>query len=406
MNLRHFKYEAYHEDDRRVTGSFDAVSQLECIEYLKLKKLKVTKLTETKSIITRLNGITIDRILSKKQLVFFLKQFSSLIDAGFSLTKGLKTIALQQDNKYIRRLYFDIYEKLENGETFSNALKSHPKEFPQMLIQMMEIAEFSGNIAKTMLEMSLYYEKQIRTKTQITNTVRMPIIYLLITLVIAVMMVAFVFPNIEELFLSFENAELPAITVFFLNTSQFFENYGLTVFLLLIVFILGLYVLKRYIKDFDYLISKSILKMPVFGELLRMYNQILIANTLSQMMSNGVRSLQALISTKGLVNNLVYKDLIDETITNIKNGDKFSKSFLNSEYVDPIMTNMIETGENTGELPDLMYNLSNYYDEMSQIRIDKIKNSLQPILLVIVYSIIGIMLLAVMLPMLSLSGEI
>ncbi len=406
MNLHHYQYEAINARGKKVKKGMDAVSKLEVVEYLTAKNYQVISLKEVNHIFTKLNSINVNNVLPRKQLVFFLKQFSSLIHAGFTLTDAVKSLALQQDNKYQRRLLFDIYESLLNGDSFSTALKRYPKEFPQMLVKMIEISELSGHLAETMLEMSAYYEKQIKTRSEIIGTIRMPLIYLGITILIAIGMVLFVFPNISDLFSSFEDAELPGITVFFLAASDYINLHFLNILLIIIGLVVIIYLANKYIDAFNKAMSISLLELPIFGQLVKMYNQILIANTLSQMLSHGIQALSALLSIRGLLRNRIYKKLIDETIVNITNGEKLSKSFTKSEWIDPIMAHMIETGESTGDLPSLMKNLSEYYNDVSDLRIERIKASLQPILLIFIYTFIAIMLLAVMLPMLSLSGQI
>jgi type II secretory pathway component PulF len=137
-----------------------------------------------------------------------------------------------------------------------------------------------------------------------------------------------------------------------------------------------------------------------------MTNQILIANSLSQMLSNGIHSMQALETTRDILEHDVYKELITKTLNYLQDGKPFSKAFEESPHIDPIMAKMIATGEKTGDIPKLMANLSEYYNGISEIRVQQIKNSLQPILLIVVYAIVGVMILAIMLPMLSLGTQI
>ena len=137
-----------------------------------------------------------------------------------------------------------------------------------------------------------------------------------------------------------------------------------------------------------------------------MNNQILIANSLSQMLSNGVNSIKALQTTRGILTNVIYKELILKTLKYIEDGKPFAKAFEESNYIDPIMARMISTGEKTGNIPKLMENLSAYYNGVSEMRIQQLKNSIQPILLLVVYAIVGILILAIMLPMLSLGSQI
>ena len=149
-----------------------------------------------------------------------------------------------------------------------------------------------------------------------------------------------------------------------------------------------------------------VLKSPIFGQLVEIYNQIIIANSLAQMMANGVNTLLALKTIKELLKNDIYKEILQKTTDYIQDGQPFSKAFQESEFIDPVMSKMISTGETIGDIPNLMMNLAEYYNDISEMKVEKLKNAIQPILLVIVYSIVGLLLIAIMLPMLSLGEQI
>ncbi|MFH0993332.1 MAG: type II secretion system F family protein, partial [bacterium] len=146
--------------------------------------------------------------------------------------------------------------------------------------------------------------------------------------------------------------------------------------------------------------------LPIAGPLIRMTNQILIANALAQMLESGINSVQALQTVRTVLSNVIYKDLLTKTLAYVDDGFPFSKAFEESEYIDPIMAKMIATGENTGDVPGLMKNLSIYYNGVSELRVEQIKNAIQPILLLFVYAMVAVMILALMLPMLSLGSQI
>jgi type IV pilus assembly protein PilC len=406
LQLRNFKYIAINADGKTIKGKMEALSKSVCVKYLQAKNYKVKSMTEYKNIITYLEQITIGRLIKPKQLVFFLKQLGSLLNSGVKLLPALELLSLQQENKNIRKLYFELYQQVYNGNLLSNGMARRPKEFPNLLIQMVKVGELSGELPETILKMSEYYESQIKLSSEIKGATRMPLIYLGAAIVISIGMLLFVFPNITGLFASFEGAELPGITQFFLDTGDFFQAFAIFIFggaaLIAAIF----YFLFKYNKKFHYLIKLGLLKLPVFGSLIQMTNQILIANSLSQMLSNGIHSMQALETTRDILEHDVYKALITKTLDYLQDGKPFSKSFEESPYIDPIMAKMIATGEKTGDIPKLMSNLSEYYNGISEIRIQQLKNSLQPILLILVYAIVGVMILAIMLPMLTLGTQI
>jgi len=406
MQLRNFHYEAVDPNGKKVTGYFETVNKYTCLRYLESKNLRVKSIVDKTNIITKLNQIVLDNILPKKALVFFLKQLGALLRAGIDIVSALELLALQQDNRHQRRLFFELNQSVYNGFSLSKAMSEHSKEFPKMLVQMIEIGEISGKLPETILKMADYYEKQLKLTTSIKGAVRTPLIYLAVVILIAVGMFLFVFPSITTLFNSLDNAQLPGITVFFLNVSEYFANNSITILISTILFVLVFYLLYKYESNFHRFVTIALLKAPLFGKLIEIYNQIMIANSLAQMMSNGVNSLLALSTIKDLLNNVVYKDLIKKTIDNIQDGKPFAQSFQESDYIDPVMTKMISTGETIGDIPTLMINMAEYYNDVSDIRIEKLKNSIQPILLIVVYAIVGVLLLSIMLPMLSLGSQI
>ncbi|BCR35580.1 type II secretion system F family protein [Mariniplasma anaerobium] len=406
MQLRNFKYTAINADGKTIKGKMEALSKSVCVKYLQAKNYKVKSIVEYKNIITYLEQITIGRLIKPKQLVFFLKQLGSLLNSGVKLLPALELLSLQQENKNIRKLYFELYQQVYNGNLLSNGMARRPKEFPNLLIQMVKVGELSGELPETILKMATYYESQMKLSSEIKGATRMPLIYLGAAIVISIGMLLFVFPNITGLFAAFEGAELPGITQFFIDTGDFFQAYAIFIFAVAAIIAGLFYFLNKYNKKFHYVVKLGLLKLPVFGSLIQMTNQILIANSLSQMLSNGIHSMQALETTRDILEHDVYKELITKTLNYLQDGKPFSKAFEESPHIDPIMAKMIATGEKTGDIPKLMANLSEYYNGISEIRIQQIKNSLQPILLILVYAIVGVMILAIMLPMLSLGTQI
>lgn len=406
MKIRSFKYTAENQKGENIKGKMEAINREICHKFIESKNYKVIEIREYNNIITALNNITIGSLIKQKDLIFFLKQLGSLLTSGVPLLSALELLSLQNEKRNLRRLYFELYHEVYNGYSFSNALSKRPKEFPKLLVQMVQVGELSGDLDNMVIQMAEYYDKQLKISNGIKGAIRMPAIYLIATLLIAAGMLLFVFPNITDLFSSFGDAELPAITQFFLDTGSFFEKYILAIAIVIIGVVSTVFLLDRYHKKTHLFFTKAILKLPVIGKLIQMHNQIMIANALSQMLANGVNSLDALKIIKTFIKNTVYKKIILKTIAYIEDGRPFSRAFEESNYIDPIMAKMIATGEKTSDVPNLMKNLSKYYNGISDLRVEQLKNALQPILLLFVYSIVGVMILAIMLPMISLGGQI
>jgi type IV pilus assembly protein PilC len=406
MILRIFKYVARNADGKTVRGRIEANDREVAAQFLKTKNYVNLQLVEYRSVLSRLNQVSFGKSLKTTQMIFFLRQLGSLLKAGVTILPALELLSLQQDKHRLRLIMFEVYQQVYNGLSLSKALASRPKEFPKLLVLMVEVGEISGTLADTIVAMASYYDRQAKIGGQIKGAIRMPVIYLAAALVIAAGMILFVFPNITGLFASFGDAELPGITKFFLATGDFAAAHALPIFgggaalLLLLVY------LNKHVSAFHRFLVVLTLRMPIAGPLIRMANQILIAGSLSQMMENGINSVTALQTVRSVVTNVVYKDLITKTLAYVDDGWPFARAFEESEFIDPIMARMIATGERTGDVPGLMKNLSIYYDGISEQRVEQIKNAIQPILLLFVYALVGVMIIALMLPMISLGSQI
>jgi len=406
MAVQNYRYVAKTLKGKTVKGKLDAVNRYICIKYLEAKNLEVEQLTEYKSVYSNLSQISFGRVLKPKQLLFFLRQFGVLLGSGVMLLDALEMLLLQEEKIIMRKLYFDIYQLVYSGYSLSKALASKPKDFPKYLVSMIEVGELSGRLSPMILEMADYYAKQFKLTSEIKSAVRMPLIYLAATVLIAAGMIMFVFPSISSLYASFGDAKLPGITLFFLNASAFItKNIFWFVGVILSVTILTI-LLVKYSYKVRYALTKVSLQVPMIGVLLQMNNQIVITNTLAQMMENGIQSNQSLQTLKTVLSNVVYREIIDQTIHYIEEGLPFSRAFQESPFIDTVLAKMMSAGEKAGDLSGLMKHMADYYNSISDMKVAKLKDAIQPILLLVIYAIVGVMMLALMLPMLALGTQI
>lgn len=406
MELRNYRFLATNADGKTIKGNIEALNRGVVVKYLQSKNYTIQNIKEYNNLLTKLDKFTFGRLLNQKQLIFFLKQLGSLLNAGIKLISALELLSLQQENRNQRKVYFELYQQINNGLSFSRALSKRPKDFPSLLVQMIEVGELSGELGITVEKMAEYYETQLKVQTEIKGALRMPIIYLSAAIIISIGMLLFVFPNITGLFQSFEGAKLPGITLMFLNVGEFLKAYALLIFGSIFILVIIIMLLNKYVTKVHRALTVFTLNIPIFGSLIQMNNQIMIANALAQMLSNGVNSLKALQTVKNILSNVVYRELLAKTMKYIEDGKPFSRAFEESNYIDPIMARMMSTGEKTGNIPKLMENLSTYYNGITELRVQQLKNSIQPILLIIVYAIVGVLIIAIMLPMLTLGSQI
>ena len=401
MKINDYKYKAKRmKDGKIIRGMAEGPSKAIVDQFLFENGMRAIEIEMHTSLIARLNRITLNKVVSERDLIFYIKQLSSLLRSGVKLNEACEILATQQTNKNIRRVYYGIYYEVNGGQTLSEAFKGFPREFPKLLISMVKVGEKTGDLDEILTETGDYFEQQYRLKSQIKSTLMLPIIYLVVALGVAVFLMIGVLPQFEDLY---GDAELPGVTMFFMNTGNFLSSNILTILAGFIAFIFGIRMLYKKNYKFQYAVSAIAIRMPIFGALVKMNNLSRIASTLAQMLKNHVPLQDSLRTTYETLDNRVYRELLVDAQKNVNGGDLMSSVFEHHYASEVVFTRMMGVGEKTGELGKMMKSLSDFYDEDSDIKIERLKKALEPLLLIFIYAMIVVMILAVMLPSLALS---
>ena len=407
MKIYDYRYRAKRlKDGKVVKGITEAPSKAMVEKFLIENSMKPIEIYQQKSIFQSLNRITLGAVIKERDLIFYLKQLSSLLNATVKLNEASEILATQQTNKGIRRILYGIYYEVNSGQTLADAYKAYPKDFPQILIAMVGVGEQTGDLKGAIENIIVYFDKQYRLKSSIRSTMMMPIIYLVIGFGIAIFLTLAVMPNFTSMFESSETAEMPAITAFFIDTGDFIKGNWAAVFAGIIGFVLLFKTLKKRSERFQVFLAYLSIKMPVFGSVVKLNNLSRIASTLSQMLNNHVPLQDSLATTYDTIKNKIYKDLIVQAQKNVNAGEYMSAAFENHYAIEVVFARMVSVGEKTGELGPMLKSLSAFYDEDSAIKIDALKKAIEPILMVFIFSLITVMLLAVMLPSLSFTQQL
>ncbi len=406
MVINDYKYKAKRmKDGKIVRGMAEGPSKAIVDQFLFDNGLRAIEIEQHASIIARLNRITLNKVIKETDLIFYIKQLSSLLRSGVKLNEACEILATQQTNKNVRRIYYGIYYEVNSGQSLSDAFKSFPREFPRLLVSMVSVGEKTGDLETILSEIGEYFEQQYRLKSQIKSTLMLPIIYFIVAIGVAIFLMVGVLPQFESMY-STLGGDLPGVTLFFMNTGNFIRDNILFILLGMIVFITLIVVIYKRSYGFQYFISALAIKMPIFGELVKMNNLSRIASTLAQLMKNHVPLQDSLMNTYETIENKVYRKMLITAQKNVNSGDLMSQAFEHHYASEVVFTRMLGVGEKTGELGKMMNNLSKFYDEDSDIKVERLKKAIEPLLLIFIYAMILVMILAVMLPSLTLSDQL
>ena len=407
MKIFDYKYRARRlKDGKIVTGVTEAPSKAMVDKYLVEQSLKPIEIYQHKSLSAALSRITLGQVIKERDLIFYLKQMASLLNAGVKLNEASEMLATQQTSKAIRRILYGIYYEVNSGQTLADAYKEYPNDFPNILISMVQVGEKTGDLKTAINQIVDYFEKQYRLKTSIQSTLMMPIIYLIVAMLVGGFLLIFVMPQFESMFASRSDVEMPAVTQFFIDFGGFVRTYLIAIIIGIIGSIVGFSVMIKRSKIFQKFISYLAIKAPILGQITKLNNLSRIASTLSQMLNNHVPLQDSLATTYDTLKNVVYRDLIIQAQKNVTAGEFMSMAFEGHYAVEIVFTRMVSVGERTGDLGTMLKNLSKFYDEDSEVKVERLKKTIEPVLLIFIFTLIVVMMLAIMMPSLSFAQQI
>lgn len=392
-----YKYVAKNKDTGKVeTDYFSAFSKLDVHSFLLAEGYEVYEITPQKNVS---RGI---RLSSPKfnasELDFFLTQLSTFLKSGITLVESVKILSKQCKKHSQKSVYKSIIYELTMGENFSEALSKQGNVFPRLLINMIKASELTGDLPETLDDMADYYREIEKTKKQMISALTYPAVLLCFAVIVLIFIMVKVIPEFVDIYSDMDSG-LPSITVIIIKVSDFLQSYWGFVVGGLVGFIVLFIIIYKSIKVFRSVIQSLVMNMPVFGKII-IYNEVtMFTKTFASLLNHNVYITDCMEVLSKITNNEIYKMLIFDTIANLAKGEAISNSFKNQWAFPTIAYEMILTGEKTGQLGPMMDKVSKYYQEQHKNAVNQIKAFIEPVMIIFLAAIIGVILLAVVLPM-------
>jgi type IV pilus assembly protein PilC len=395
-----YEYTAKNPDGKTVTGYFDAYSRVEVHSFLLSEGFEVYSI-KTNDWIRLMHGASgsFKTKIKTRDLVFFLTQLSTYIKAGITLVDSLKILTNQFKNKGYQRVFRSLIYDLTMGDSFSEALTKQGDAFPKILINMVKAAEMTGELPEVLDDMAEYFTQIDKTKKQMVTVMMYPAVIFVIAVGVIAFILLFVIPRFVQIYESIDSSQIPAFTRFIIDASAFLKVYAWAIVLGAIVFIFIFRYMYKNVKLFKTFMQWIVMHVPGFGQII-IYNEVtMFSKTFSSLLSHNVFITESMDILNKITNNEIYKMLILDTITNLAKGDKISESF-KSHWAFPMPAyEMIVTGEKTGELPEMMQKVSEYYQEQHSNSIARLKTFVEPALIIFLTVVVGLIVLAIIIPM-------
>lgn len=401
-----WEYVAINQQGKKIKGYFDAFSRLDVQSFLLGEGLAVYSIRTSKLIQTLHGKVGGTTRIKNKDLIFLLAQLSTYLKSGIPLVDCLNILIRQVKKKSYKAILRDTTYDLTVGESFSSALEKRGNAFPKLLINMVKASELTGELPEALDDMVEYYTETEEARKEMISALTYPSIVFIFTLAVVTFVMMYVVPKFVDIYNSMDSSQVPAFTLAVINVSHFLEKNIIWLILGILIGILIIVYLYKNVKVIRTLFQWVFMHIPVLKNVI-IYNEVtMFSKTFASLLAHNVYITDSMDILNKVTNNEIYKMMILDTVANLARGDKISAAF-KDQWAFPVPAyEMIVTGEKTGQLAEMMSRVSTYYQSLHKNTVSRIKALVEPILIIFLTFSVGVILLAVIIPMFNMYQQV
>lgn len=396
-----FEYKALDASGKQIRGMIEADSAKTARSKLKKNNLFLTDIYEKSAAKKTSSGPFLFSGIRLQDVSVITRQLASLVKANIPLVDALTALIDQTEKEKMKIILSSVRQDVNEGSSLAKALAKHPKAFNNIYVNMVDAGESSGTLPLVLLRLADFQESQVRLRTKVTSALMYPSLMMLAAFGLLVAIFTFVIPKVVGIFEAM-NKPMPLQTQILLAISNFMVTYW---WLLLSVGILSALFFRRYLRtetgrrQWDGLL----LRLPVFGHLIRMIAVARFANTMSTLLAGGVPIITAMNIVRNIVGNVLIQDAIVKAQENVTEGQSVAEPLKRSGQFPPLVIHMIAIGEKTGELSQMLQNVSATYEEQVSVRLEGLTSLLEPMMIIVMGLIVGGIVSAIFVPLIQLN---
>lgn len=405
--MPNFRYQAYSEKGKKIEGVFEAETRDSVADHLHEQGFKVISITEDlsdnfkKALNFQIGGIPL------KEKVFFARQLSIMLTAGVPVVQALRILIDQAKNDFVKKKLDEVYRRVESGTKLSEAFAKDKIFFNEIQLNLLAAGEKSGNLNEIMIKIADDLEKSRSLKNKIRGAMIYPTVIFFVIAIVIMVVVVFMIPSVEGLYEDLGGGELPAVTRSLVVVSDFVTNpLGLLITVVSIIFmVLGF----RYYNSTEggkKNVDTLRFKLPVFGNLSRMMHLAQFCRLLSMLMQSGVPIVQALKVVANSLENSTMSEAVARASEDVTKGVNLSSALSTDSPFPDILLKILETGEETGNLDNVLDDMGKYYSGEVEDLTNNLTKLMEPLILLIVGGLVGFIAVAVYLPIYSIGSAV
>ena len=406
IKMTRYQYKVKDQSGKIIESYFDAENKLDVESFLLNKGYEIISVKEDKlSTSLGLASISISKKMNSKDLNFFLTQLSTYVKSGIPLVDSMEILSRQSKSKTVQMLYRKIVFELNKGTPFSICLEKQGNVFPKMLINMIKTSEMTGDLTGVLDDMAAYYKQQDSNRKQIISAMTYPSVLMIFAVAVLTFVITYVVPSFTSMYTSV-GSTLPTVTIIIMNISDFvIENWYIIIIVIAIISII-LRLLYKASRKAKYAMQSLVMHIPVVSDIIK-YNQLVtFTGTFATLIKHDVFITDSMDILSRITENEIYKKIINDAITNLSKGNGVSVAFKGHWAFPETAYEMLVTGERTGKLGEMMQHVTEYYQEEQTNLIARLKSLIEPLMIVALAILVGIILLAVVVPMFDIYSKI
>ena len=405
VKLIRYKYKVKDNNGNIIESYFDAENRIDVESFLMSKAYQIISIEEDKlSTSLGLTAMT-SKKMSSKDLNFFLMQLSTYVKSGIPLMDSMEILSRQAKSTNLKMLYKKVVFDLSRGISFSKCLEKQGKVFPKMLVNMLKTSEMTGDLTGVLDDMAEYYKREDSNRKQIINAMIYPSVLMIFAVIVLTFVLTYVVPSFTSMYDS-AGATLPKITIAIMKISDFMTTKWYIIVGIVLITVITLVTLYKNSKSVKYNMQALVMHIPVVKDII-IYNQLVtFTSTFSTLIKHDVFITDSMDILNKITENEIYKKIINDAIKNLSVGNGISVAFKGNWAFPETAYEMLVTGEKTGKLGEMMEHVSIFYQEEQTNIITRLKSLIEPVMIVLLAFLVGIILLAVVVPMFDIYSKL
>lgn len=385
------------ETERLVRGEVVAKDEEEARKKLQRRGIRPLRISKVKT--------ARKRRITQEDITVFTRQLATMMKAGLPLMQAFEIVARGHSNPSMTEMLMQVRSDVEQGSALGKSFSKYPKYFDRFYCNLVSAGESGGVLESLLDKLAVYKEKTQAIKKKVKTALTYPIAIIVVAIALIFIMMMFVLPAFKEVYANM-GAELPSLTQLVMSLSDLFVDYGWIMIILLIVSVFGLYKLHEKSPTFQKRIDALVLRLPVFGTIVRKATIARWARTTSTLFAAGVPLVEVLDSVAGASGNILYEEATQDIRAKVTQGLSLTSSMQSTDMFPNMVIQMAAIGEESGSLDDMLNKAAEFYEDEVDNSVSRLSHLMEPIIMVVLGSLIGILLIAMYLPLFNLGNVV